>query len=346
MVEDYNRQIMALDAQIKNGGKKPGAGSGESQDVRYLQQKMDALKIMRDQLVAGAKEINKPIKIESNIPDVTGGGRKGGGGRGGGGKKTTDPTFAADSIAAQQQLVSDLTKKWNEAGEDMRTGYLFQLVEAEKKLKTMKDEQQALKDMKTMKNTLPEGLADQLFPRKSLNELLNVKFDRKQSGHKDDKNNDKTVVGEMQKLTGGVQGIFSGIEQMGVEIPEELQGIMSGIQGVMTILTSITSILGVIEALQTPQILPIFARGGIVPHAAGGYEVPGTHFSGDVTPILANAGEVVLNRAQTAGLAHELEGIGGGNGGTVQAILSGEQAYIMINRYTKRSGKGELMTWK
>ena len=44
MLEDYNRQIMALDAQIKNGGKRPGAGSGESQDVKYLQQKMDALR--------------------------------------------------------------------------------------------------------------------------------------------------------------------------------------------------------------------------------------------------------------------------------------------------------------
>ena len=30
MMEDYNRQIVALDAQIKNGGKRPGAGSGES----------------------------------------------------------------------------------------------------------------------------------------------------------------------------------------------------------------------------------------------------------------------------------------------------------------------------
>ena len=64
MMEDYNRQIMALDAQIKNGGKKPGAKSGESQDVKYLQQKMDALKIMRDQLAAGAKELSKPVEVK------------------------------------------------------------------------------------------------------------------------------------------------------------------------------------------------------------------------------------------------------------------------------------------
>ena len=64
MMEDYNRQIMALDTQIKNGGKKPGAKSGESQDVKYLQQKMDALKIMRDQLAAGAKELSKPVDVK------------------------------------------------------------------------------------------------------------------------------------------------------------------------------------------------------------------------------------------------------------------------------------------
>ena len=149
MMEDYNRQIVALDAQIKNGGKRPGAGSGESQDVKYLQQKMDALKIMRDQLSAGAKEINKPIKIESNIPDATGGG---GGGKTspkvGSGKSssTSEPTYASDSIAAQQRLVADLTRKWNEAGADVRNQYVQPLVEAEAKLKKMRDQQMLMKE--------------------------------------------------------------------------------------------------------------------------------------------------------------------------------------------------------
>ena len=111
MMEDYNRQIMALDAQIKNGGKRPGAGSGESQDVRYLQRKMDALKIMRDQLAAGAKEINKPIKIESNIPDETGGGRKGG-------KTTPEYIPLEGSIDAQTKKVQDLQKAWRAAADD------------------------------------------------------------------------------------------------------------------------------------------------------------------------------------------------------------------------------------
>ena len=138
MMEDYNRQIMALDTQIKNGGKRPGAGSGESQDVRYLQQKMDALKIMRDQLAAGAKEINKPIKIESNIPNVTGGGKgKGGSGRsvGSGGIKEEKDDFeeiiglipnAQEAVRSLQQQIS---QSWDE-------GEIARLTEDLKKAQT------------------------------------------------------------------------------------------------------------------------------------------------------------------------------------------------------------------
>ena len=67
------------------------------------------------------------------------GGSGGGGGRSGGGNTKTEPTYAADSIAAQQALVQQLTKQWNEAGADVRDQYLQPLVEAEAKLKEMQN---------------------------------------------------------------------------------------------------------------------------------------------------------------------------------------------------------------
>ena len=82
----------------------------------------------------------------NNAPLRGGGGSGGGGGRSGGGKTTTAPTFAADSIAAQQKLVQDLTKQWNEAGASVRNQYIQPLVEAEAKLKQMKNEQALLKE--------------------------------------------------------------------------------------------------------------------------------------------------------------------------------------------------------
>lgn len=73
-------------------------------------------------------------------------GRQSGGTINGGGKTTIAPTFAADSIAAQQKLVQDLTKQWNEAGASVRDQYIQPLVEAEEKLKQMKNEQALLKE--------------------------------------------------------------------------------------------------------------------------------------------------------------------------------------------------------
>ena len=36
---------------------------------------------------------------------------------------------------------------------------------------------------------------------------------------------------------------------------------------------------------------------------------------------------------------------GGGGGGVQVARISGEQIYVALDRYLKRSGRGELLTW-
>lgn len=61
------------------------------------------------------------------------------GSNGGGGNTNNEPTYAPDSIVAQQALVQQLTKQWNEAGADVRDQYLQPLVEAEAKLKEMQN---------------------------------------------------------------------------------------------------------------------------------------------------------------------------------------------------------------
>lgn len=55
-----------------------------------------------------------------------------------------------------------------------------------------------------------------------------------------------------------------------------------------------------------------FAEGGVVepiPHAAMGTIVPGDSYSGDKTPIMANAGEMVLNQREQSGLFSILKSI-------------------------------------
>jgi hypothetical protein len=156
--------------------------------------------------------------------------------------------------------------------------------------------------------------------------------------------NDDNLIKDVNSITSGISGIFSGIEQLGIELPEGLKNILSGIQGVMSIVQGITSILLVLETLNEAQtatsFIPFFARGGVL-HAANGV-VPGHKFSGDNIPAFLNAGETVLTAAQTNTLASNLRNGGLGNL-NLSATVSGEQIRFVLNSNGRRTGKGEYL---
>ena len=320
MVEDYNRQINDLDAQIKNGGKPIGGGSGSSQDVRYLQRQMDALTVMRNQLQAGAKDITAPTPTTTTpVPVVI---EPGGG---------NEPDWS--------KILSFNPSEIEKAGIADNFQSLFgneEFINIQRKLMGMDGEM-----TRDWGKEIGKVFADYINDP-----------DKAKRGKKD-KETDKTIVGEMSKLTSGVSGIFSGLEQMGLEIPEELKGIMNGIQGVMTILTCISSLITIITTIQGTKATPIIGwalAGGGIAKAAQGYVIPGNSFSGDnvfAGHAWVNSGELVLNRAQQNTLAGMLDNnrqpSGSGNG---VARVSGEQIYIAVNNYLRRSGKGELVTWR
>jgi hypothetical protein len=88
-------------------------------------------------------------------------------------------------------------------------------------------------------------------------------------------------------------------------------------------------------------------------HSATGYAdggiVKGNHYSGDNInggEAMVNAGELVLNKAQQSTLASQLQDGNGGGGGYLPSHVSGEQIYVVLNRYLKRTGRGELVTWE
>ena len=147
---------------------------------------------------------------------------------------------------------------------------------------------------------------------------------------------------EVGSIVSGISSIGSNLEQMGITLPEGMKDVLGGIQGVIGVLTTISTIVSAIEAISAADTLIPFARGGVV-HAASGF-VDGTAYSGDQIPALLNAGEVVLNRAQVGNLASQLQDSTRGSNGI--ARVSGEQIYIAMNAYLRRSGKGELVTWK
>jgi hypothetical protein len=120
--------------------------------------------------------------------------------------------------------------------------------------------------------------------------------------------------------------------------------VLGGIQAVAGILTAISSLVTIITALQSAKSVPIIgwalANGGVV-HAAGG-TVAGNTYSGDQIPAMLNAGEVVLNRAQTGNLASQLEG--GIGAMQLSAIITGEQLRLVLNNNSRRTGRGEYVT--
>ena len=157
---------------------------------------------------------------------------------------------------------------------------------------------------------------------------------------KTDEKQEKTAEEQLQgtqTMISSLQSIVTGIDQLGIQLPKELTNIFG-------VLQTITGIVGAIQTMQTVgTFLGIFHNGGIVPHAANGYYVQGNSYSGDTTPILANAGELILNKSSQSTLAAQLQ-----NRDSQQPAgapyVTGEMIFLGLNNYLKSTGRGEMMT--
>jgi hypothetical protein len=176
---------------------------------------------------------------------------------------------------------------------------------------------------------------------------LNKKGQLVQKGNKE-QGEYKSFSNEMANITQGVSGIVSGIEQLGIDIPQGIKSVLGGIQAVAGILTGISALVTIITAIQGTKSVPVIgwmlARGGVV-RAAGCYSVPGNNYSGDMVPAMLNSGELVLNKAQQGNLASQLSGSGLQNL-HLEASVHGEQIVLAVNNTMKRKNKGELATFR
>lgn len=363
---------------VNYGGGMFGGGGSYTVDVAVgRQEKLGAaLRALNDTELQSLQALgaqaertgNEIAQVDKQLARVLNGrgGASASGGKGGG--KST-PVPLEGSIDAQVALVDKLTKKWKAATDQVgRDGYLKQLEEAQRVLEKMMEKPLNAPGISYGAGDLAgkggSGLfQDALFKedttlqtQQNLADMLGVaisktpfKLDEKsirEVGEAAEKASQKEefIIGqELGKLSSGMGSIVGGIETLGVELPQGLKDVVNGISGIVSVVQGIVTILEVIKALETAQSFKLWSTGGVV-HAASGYTVPG-NYGYDAVPSLLTSGEVVLNRAQVGNLASQLQEQGTG-GGQHLARVSGEQIYIAMNNYLRRSGKGELITWR
>lgn len=296
------------------------------------------------------------------------GGRSGRSGGSGGSRGTkTEPTYAADSIAAQQKLVADLTKQWNEAGASVRNQYIQPLVEAEAKLKAMTDEQTLLKEQASgrLKGNAPGGNGIEIPVSSDASfeswltdiqaQLANLEFEPIEIPI-ETTTNDVKAIAEAARTTADVVGsigdAFNAIEDPAAKV---MGTVMDAIANVALGYAQAT-----VAAAQTgnPWVWAAFAVSGLATmitmisniHSATGYAeggiVKGNHYSGDMMDggsFGINAGELVLNKAQQNSLASELSS---GEGRTLRVVgkISGTDILLSADRSLRLQGK-ELAVW-
>ena len=299
-------------------------------------------------------------------------------GGGGGGTTKAEVEAVSGSIDEQTKLVQELQKAWRAAADD----------DSRQKIKAEIEEQQYLLDRMTGKEkfdptkmreltdlrgttawassslftagTAPVAPSELTFSDGLQNYMKYV--EKLQVDAYKNSAKKKDGMEDSKKVTSGLNEVASGLQQMGIMLPQEVQQVLGVINGLMTVIEGVNTIIGVTQAAEltantaamvaltsalwantATSFIPGFARGGIVPHAANGYYVPGNKYSGDATPIMANAGELILNKAAQGNLVSMLGG-GGLQDLNLSAIITGEQIRLVLNNNGRRTGRGEYVT--
>lgn len=274
-----------------------------------------------------------------------GGGGGGKGGAGGGGNN--DVKLIAGSIGAYEQRIAELKKDQKAVTSTAEWDDLQQKIgELVIKVKELKGELKVEPYDFTKETGAMVKAENEAFAKRMSNVDKIITDSIKKHGGLVGVGDKKevSVMGEVSKMAGGISSIASGIEALGVELPEDLKNVLNGLQGLISIVSGIATVVTAIQSIQTAQMFKFWSGGGIV-KAASGMVVPGSAYGFDGIPSLLTSGELVLNRAQQGVLAGALEG-GAGRSVNVTGMLRGEDIVLVADRYGRRTGKGELAFWK
>ena len=256
------------------------------------------------------------------------------------------PDLSAD-IEKQTALVDELREKWAKAGGELRDSYVSQIIEAEDKLRNLKNEQEV-----STHNT------PQFDAKQDISKQWKVGKDGQLSQQGQSLAEDgKNVAAEWQSAASAISAVGAAMSQ--IEDPAaKVMGTVA--QAIATIaLTFSQSLKGTvtpwdwIAAAVTGTATMISTISAI--HSATGYAnggiVQGNSYSGDNIGAMVdnsqlvglNAGEVVLNKSQQSTLATQLQNRDSQQS-TGAPYITGEMIFLGLNNYLKSTGRGEMMT--
>lgn len=357
----YKRQLGEFDKYINNKRFQIAAYGSDNSSVaqsakKRLQTELDGALKMRAEYVKRAQELHNQVPSPASPTSSSDSSKgKGGGSKGGSTTTTTAPTYAADSIAAQEALVASLTKQWREASTELREGYLKDLTDAKNKLEGMK--LVAPKGVDTSGSPFSistETIIPSIDDIRDYLEKNPIKIPVETAADK--------IKGIMKTasitadVVGSIGDAFNAIEDPAAKVAGTIaQAIASVALGYATataqagsmgpwawVAFAATGLAEMLTMISTIHSATGYAQGGIV---------SGNSYSGDNVPAMVgntvvglNSGELILNKSQQNNIASQLTQAGGG--GRLVAKLRGRDILISLERELSETGKGQLATWR
>ena len=311
-LEEINRTVNKARANLQEA-EKGGMGS-----IEIYRNRLKAVENIRDQYIAAAKQIMSPVTPYT--PSLGAGGAGGGGGKGGKTTKEFDISkiaFNAPKVEPAEMIAPPSV--WEQYAEGIRG--TFDTIEDE-----LPNITSWTKNFDPFKNYMDETnkKLDQQKKAFQMAGQAATSFGAALAGIEDPATKAAGTV--IQAIANIALGFGSAVAQASSMGPYAWIAYVAAAMGAMA------------TAVSTVHSLTGYAEGGIV---------KGDSYSGDnmYGPGFGiNAGELVLSVAQQNALANTLTRQSEG-GGMMQARVSGENIYLALNNYLKRTGQGELLTW-
>lgn len=314
----YQQQLGEFDKYIENKRFQIAAYGDDNDSVAQsaktkLQTELDGALKMRAEYVKRAQELHNKVPSPLETTTTTGGS----GGKGGGGGKVFDISSIAfkDAQVSPEQIIAP-PSVWEEYAEGIK-GTFDTIGDSMSNLTQWTENFDPYKEKM---DSLAKAARQQQMAFSMAGEAAN-NFGAALQGIEDPAARAAgTVIQAISSIALGFAMASSNANTAGTGWGW-LAWLAAGTAAMATTISTIHSLTG-------------FQNGGMI---------EGNTYSGDQIPIMANAGEVVLNKAQQATLAQNLQNNGGAMRFTGE--VTGEKIVLVANRYLKRTGQGEIVTW-